>query len=98
METLIVLWIKWTGIVEIKHKGFIDAVPIMPSLWIITWESMEKGEPRLPWVHPLWQVLWQGSRIDRLYTDTKIANNTKTNHTMVSFTDHYNGISIDRFP
>ena len=27
--------IKWTGTVEIKHKGFIDAVPIMPSLWIM---------------------------------------------------------------
>ena len=35
LETLIVLWIKWTGMVEIKHKDFIDAVPIMPSLWIM---------------------------------------------------------------
>ena len=25
----IVLWIKWTGIVKMKHKYFIDAVPIM---------------------------------------------------------------------
>ena len=40
--------------VEIKHKDFIDAVPIMPSLWIMAWGSMEKGEPRFPWVHPLW--------------------------------------------
>ena len=34
------------------------------------------------------------SRIDRVYTDIKIANNTK----MISFTDHYNAIIIDRIP
>ena len=27
LETLILLWIKWTGMVEIKHKDFIDVVP-----------------------------------------------------------------------
>ena len=41
-------------------------------------------------------VLSQGSKIDRVYTDIKIANNTKINHLTVSFTDHYNAISIDR--
>ena len=38
LQTLIVLWIKWTGMVEIKHKEFIDVVPIMPrqnSSWIM---------------------------------------------------------------
>ena len=39
-----------------------------------------------------------GSRIDRVYTDVKIANNTKMNHIMVPFTDHYNAVSIDRLP
>ena len=29
-ETLIVLWIKWTGLVKIKQKDFIDAVPFCP--------------------------------------------------------------------
>ena len=38
------------------------------------------------------------SRIGRVYTDTKIANNTKINHIMLSFTDHYNAISLDRLP
>ena len=38
------------------------------------------------------------SRINRVYTDIKIASNTKINHIMVSFTDHYNAISIDRLP
>ena len=40
--------------VEIKHKYFKDAVPIMPSMWVMGWESMKKGEIRFPWVHPLW--------------------------------------------
>ena len=38
------------------------------------------------------------SRIDRVYNDIKIANNTKINHIMVSFTDHYNAISLISFP
>ena len=35
-------------------------------------------------------------RIYRVYTDMKIANLTKINRIMVSFTDHYNAISLDR--
>ena len=27
LDTLILLWIKWTGMVQIKHKDFIDVVP-----------------------------------------------------------------------
>ena len=38
------------------------------------------------------------STIDRVYTDIKMASNTKINHIMVFFTDHYNAIFIDRFP
>ena len=38
------------------------------------------------------------SSIERVYTDIKIAGNTKINHIMVSFADHYNVIFIDRFP
>ena len=34
--------------VEIKHKDLIDAVPIKPSLWIMAWGSMEKGEQHSP--------------------------------------------------
>ena len=41
---------------------------------------------------------YQGSRIDRIYADIKIANNNKINHIIVSLTDHYNTISIDRLP
>ena len=37
------------------------------------------------------------SRIDRVYNDIKTASKTKINHIMVSFTDHYNAIFIDRF-
>ena len=38
------------------------------------------------------------SRTDRVYTDIKIASNTKINPIMVSVTDHYNATFIDRFP
>ena len=34
--------------------------------------------------------------IGRVYVDMKIASNIKINHIMVSFTDHYNAISIDK--
>ena len=37
------------------------------------------------------------SRIDRVYTDIKIANNTEINHKMISFSDHYNALIVDRF-
>ena len=40
--------------VVIKHKDFIDTVSIMLLLWIIARESMDKWEPRFPWVYPLW--------------------------------------------
>ena len=66
LEILFLLWIKWTGMVEIKHKDFM--------------------------------ILFIRSRIYRVYTDIKIANNTKINHIMVSFTNYYNANSIHRLP
>ena len=33
-----------------------------------------------------------------IYTDMKIANDTKIKHIIVAFTDHYNAIFIDRLP
>ena len=39
-----------------------------------------------------------GSSINRVYTDITVSNNTKVNHTMVFFTDHYNAIYIGRRP
>ena len=37
------------------------------------------------------------SRTDRAYTDKKIANNTKITHKMISFSDHYNALIINKF-
>ena len=45
---------KMNSMAEIRHIDFIDAVPIMPSMWIMAWGSMEKGEPGFLWVHLLW--------------------------------------------
>ena len=63
---------------------------------------MEKEEPRIPWVHLRQQAICQRSRVDRvytaIYTDIKFDNKTNINHIMVSFTNHYNDISIDRLP
>ena len=36
------------------------------------------------------------SKIEKIYTDIKIGNITNSNHIMVSFTDHYNAISLHR--
>ena len=38
------------------------------------------------------------STIDRLYTDVKMASNTKTNHIMVSLPDDYNAILLTDSP
>ena len=59
---------------------------------------MEKGEPGFLCVHSLQWVIWQRSRIGRVYTNIKSADNIKVNPVMVSFTDRCNTISIDRFP
>ena len=37
------------------------------------------------------------STIDRVYTDIGMASNTKINHIMVSFTDHYNATFNEKF-
>ena len=93
LETLIVLWIKWTGMVEIRRKDVIDAVPIMPSFWIMGLSLFGEGRIQV-FLNSTATLL--GSMIDGVYTNRKIANNTKSNHILVSFTDHYNAISIDR--
>ena len=36
--------------------------------------------------------------IDRAHTNIKITNNIKMNRIMVSISDHYNSIFIDRVP
>ena len=85
--------------VKIKHKDLTGAAPVMPcqnSSWITSLRIYGEGRTQIPLSSPVTSVLWQGSRIDRVYNDIKIANNNKINLIMVSFTDHYNAISIDR--
>ena len=87
LETLIVSWMKWTGMAGIKRKDFIDVVPVIPfqnSSWIMG--SKIYGERRI-------QICIK-SRIARVYTNTKIADNTNNNHIMIAFTDHYNIITL----
>ena len=101
METYIVLWIKQTETVKIKHKDFAGAVPIMPcqnSSWIMGLRIYEEGRTQIPLRSPATIVpLPRIQDRQSLYWDI-IANNTKINHIMVSFTNHYNAISINRLP
>ena len=78
-----------------KHKDLIAVIPIMPCqnpLWIM---GSGEGE-NLDSSEFTYYNRFSGtrSRIERVYTDIKIANNTKINHIMVSFTDHNNAISL----
>ena len=50
---------------------------------------VDNGLGNLCYCSPLW------CRIDRVYSDMKFPSNTKINHKMVSFTDHYSDIYID---
>ena len=69
--------------------------PVKTHCGYWTGGSMEKGETRFTCYNRCSGIT---SRIDRVYTDIKITSNTKINHIMVSFTDHYNVIFIYRFP
>ena len=79
-----------------KTQRLTDAILVMPcqnSLWIMGLRIYGEGRIQIPLSSPASiDPLAQG----RVYTDVKIANNTKINHIMVCFTDHYNAISIDR--
>ena len=57
-----------------------------------------KGRTQIPEFTRYDRASGTRSRIDRVYDDIKIANNTKINHIIVSFTDLYNVIFIDRLP
>ena len=101
METLIALWIKWRGIVEIKYRlyrcRFNDALskPIVDNGLKNLWRSENPDSSEF---NRYERSSGTRSRIDRVYTDTKIVSNTKINHIMVSFTDHYDAIFTDRLP
>ena len=86
---------------EIKHKNVIDVIPILPCLnssRILGWRIC--GEERTQ------KYLSSPATIGPLGQDPgltwcilikKIANNTKINHKMISFSDHHNTLFIDRF-
>ena len=101
MNALIVLWIKWTGMVEIKHK--LCRCRFTYDLWkLIVDNGLDdlwgRENPDPSEFTRCDTSSGARSKIDRVYTDKKFATNTKINHIMVSFTDHYNAIFTDRFP
>ena len=55
LKTLIVLWIKWTGMVKIKQKDFIGVSPVMPcenSSWIMGLRIYGEGKTQIPLSSP----------------------------------------------
>ena len=101
MNALTVLWIKWTGMVEIKHK--LCRCRFTYDLWkLIVDNGLDdlwgRENPDPSEFTRCDTSSGARSKIDRVYTDKKVATNTKINHIMVSFTDHYNAIFTDRFP
>ena len=86
-----------------ESKDFICAAPVMPyqnSSWVMGLRIYGEGRNQISLSPPA--TIGLLARIQALSmglyknTDMKIAINTKVNHIMVSFTDHYNAISIDR--
>ena len=63
-------------------------MPCQNPSWIMSSRIFREEEPRF----------LTRSKIGLVYTDIKMANITKINHKMVSFTDHYNTISLGRLP
>ena len=86
---------KWTGVGEIKFKDFIDALPMVDNGLMDLWR---RENPDCSEFAHRDRSSGRRSRKDKVYTDIKIATNTKINQTMVSFTDHYNDIYLDRLP
>ena len=85
--------------VEIKHKEFTDMVPIMffqNSSQIIGLRIYSEGRTQILLSSPATIDILAQDQKKRVYADIKTASNTKIDHIMVSFTDHYNSISIDR--
>ena len=95
METVIVLWIKWRGMVEIKHRLYrcnfnhalskLIADNRLEDIW-------RRENPDIPEF-----TRYNRLKIVRVCTDIKIASSTQINHIMVSFSEDYNAIFIDRF-
>ena len=101
MKTLIVLWIKWTGVVEIKHKLYKYCFNCALSKLIVDnglddlWRNENQDSSEIIRYNRSCSTI---SRIYRVYPDIRIASNTKVNNIIASVTDHYNAVFIDRFP
>ena len=92
---------KWTGLVKIKHKLY--RCRFNYALWKLILDNglddlRSRENPDSSAFNRYSRSSGTRSKIDRVYTNKKIASNTKINYIMVSFIDHYNAVFIDRFP
>ena len=98
MKTLVVLWIKWTGMIKTKQKDFFGSAPVIPcqnSSSIMGLSIHRDGRTQISLSYPA--TIGPLARIQdrQAYTDIKITSNNKIN---LDFIDHYNAISIERLP
>ena len=89
---------------ENKHKYLTGPAPVMPcqnSSWITSLRIYGERRTQIPLSSPATKgplARFQNTLgyTSRVYTDIKIANNNSMNRIIVSFTDHYHAVSIDR--
>ena len=102
LEALIVLWMKYTEMVEIltqRLQRYGSNHPLSKLTVDNGFEDLQRrNNPDSSKLTHHNRFSGTRSTINKVYTDIKIANSTKINHIMVSFTGHYNAISIDRLP
>ena len=100
LEALIVLWMKYTEMVEIltqRLQRYGSNHPLSKLTVDNGFEDLQRrNNPDSSKLTHYTRFSGTRSTINKVYTDIKIANSTKINHIIVSFTGHYNAISIDR--
>ena len=101
MKTLVVLWIKCTRMVEIKHRlnrchfNYALAKLIVDNGINDLWRRQNPDSSEFTHFD---RSSGTNSWIGRCYTDIKIASNTKNNHIMIYLNDHFNAIFNFRLP
>ena len=97
MEIIIVLWMKWTEAQKLYRcrLNYSLSKLIVDNRLEGLWRGKNSESSEFTRHN---RSSGARSRIGRIYTDIKVANNIKINHIMIFFTDHYNAISIERLP
>ena len=80
---------------EIKHTKLIDVIPLLLSKLVLENGLEDLWRRENPGTYDYDRSSGTRFRIDRAYTNIKVANNTRIDH-KISFSDHYNALIIYR--